>query len=395
MVACLHEMGTTHGSSPGSCVCREDRCWAGRSYTGARSVTLDWTHPDDVTAIYIEAVIDSTVPGTQFTPISFNGGYFGLQDSPDHVDGSQRIVFCVDNVQMMPLKRTVTFSPSTVLEGSPIPNGTMSTPRTHQTEPDSEPNSDKKGESPPDRKRAPNHFIGTPIRKTKSSPIIGDDIPCTPDTPRHFVGEANIQVLHFGSNVNVSQSSEAVHFKDDFTRWDVGQTLKFLVVHAGTARSHTCYAAYVNAGSSENQWQHLASVSVGCGKEFIEHSSHIEDCRRDGASVGQERKAQFGPVWFRRSDGTWESTKKATFEAGRLMKGQNETSVYTQSVPGTGKRVLATGGEQKDAKNTESKIGTTRKVAAPTDCVAPDVPEFPQWFFEMPHSTLPELSHCH
>lgn len=354
---------------------------------------LDWNPPPDVVAIYAEVIIESSVPGTLFAPIGFNGGYLGIQDGPDHLDGHQRIIFHVDNVQMMPLKRTVTFSSSTISTKAPIPIGEQRTPckQREQREPDSEPNSDQKGVSPPQ-----NHFIGTPPpnSKPKRATTIGNagdlETQCQTSeslgatTPRHFAGESNIQVLHFGPRVNVSQSSEAVHFKDDFTRWELGETLKFFVVHAGRASSHTCYAAYVNVGPG---WQHLASVSVAAGKPFVEHCSFIEDTRRDGASTGQERKAQFGPVWFRRPDGTWQLTKKATFQAGAdKSEGQQKTNVYTQSVAGTGRRVLATGGDLKDAASAESKIGTTRTVAEPANAYVPDVPDFPQWFFEMPHA---------
>mmetsp|Transcript_104360 Transcript_104360/g.164665 ORF Transcript_104360/g.164665 Transcript_104360/m.164665 type:complete len:371 (+) Transcript_104360:77-1189(+) len=370
-------MGTAHGP----CVCREDHCLSrGSNGPSARSVKLEWDHPLDVTAAYVEATIDSTVPGTQFTPICFSGGYLAIQDSPDHLNGVQRILFVVDNQQLVPPKRNVTFSPSTQMESSPIPNGDDS-PRTHET-----PGSAAKSESSSVSSSVQTHFIGTPSRPRKST-IIGDDSPSW--TPR--LRESNIQVLHFGSKVNVSQSSEAVHFKDDFTRWEIGQTLRFLVVHAGTPRCHTCYAAYINFDGLE--WQHLASVSVGYGKPFVDHCSHIEDFRRDGASVGQERKAQFGPVWFRRSDGTWQPSSKATFQAAQNKAEQDhQTNVHTESVPGTGRRILATGGESlPKIASAGSKVGTTRKVILPEGSLPPeilgDAPQwFPQWFHEMPHS---------
>merc|ERR1719254_337005 len=89
-------------------------------------------------------------------------------------------------------------------------------PRTARSESDSEPRSQADVKT---------HFIGTPVKnETTRSPADSSYSAMThsPSTPKHYEGESNVQVLHFGRNVNVSQSAEAIHFKDDNSRWEIG-----------------------------------------------------------------------------------------------------------------------------------------------------------------------------
>jgi len=360
----LQEMGAIHGT----CACREDLC-VGRSNGAAPSVLLEWEYPDEVTGFYVEAIVESTVPGTQFTPIRFNGGYLALQDSPADLHGLKRIVFGVANHQMLPLKPKFSFShtvpnlaavqstsPPTDDEEALSPGRAQHSPKTKI---DSEPHIG--GSS------GPGHYIFTPDKKAHRHSV----------SP-NFAGESNVQILSFGKEVHVSHSAESVLFQDDRTGWDVGLTMKFLVLCKGDDRSGTLYAAYVK---HELDWRHLASVSVTSAKPFARHCSQIEDFRRDGASLGHERQAQFGPAWFGQPDGNWIFGPRAIFRAEHTKaEGQSRTIANTTSVPDTCRNRLATGGLSKNDKRAGSETGTECNMGEPKH-FTPDLPDLPEWFY--------------
>jgi hypothetical protein len=147
--------------------------------------------------------------------------------------------------------------------------------------------------------------------------------------------------------------------------------MKFLVVSKGDERSRTLYAAYVK---DDFDWHHLASVSVTSAKPFARHCSQIEDFRRDGASLGHERQAQFGPAWFGQPDGSWKFCTRAIFRAEHTKaEGQSRVIANTTSVPDTCRNRLATGGLSKNEKSTGSETGIECNMGEPKHCI-PDLP---------------------
>lgn len=263
---------------------------------------MRWTSPSDSsTGMYVEACIEKTVPGSNFVPLFFNGGYIALQDSPEGLLGLRRITF---HVQFA-----------------------------------------KQAEA----------------EKSNNGIAILDSPQCT--TSRNNI--EGVEILH------------------DEMKWEVAHTLKFLVLHAGVNDGLTNYAAYADVGKG---WQLLASVSVERGKSFVGYMSYIQDQLRDGNSAVQERRAQFGPIWFRNPEGKWLGAKLATFTSIEAAE-EDPDNIYTTSKIDqqkgiTGSRVLATGGHLESHRR---KIGESHKVNTPPETMPSDLPAFPKWFDKMAH----------
>jgi len=281
-------------------------CWGRdvqKKFLAARSVHL-WWHPPAgrVTAFYNETCVEKTTIGSYFMACGFDGGYFGIQDSPDNVPGTRRVLFSVWDA------------------GSELNQG------------------------------------------------------C--DDPSRVVDTDRVSILHAGAHLHVQRfggEGTGAQCLDDATSWELGSQVRFLVLHAGTPQGRTCYAAFVDVGAG---WRHQASLSVSCGKAFKGFYSFIEDFRRDVASVDEERRAHFGPAWFRLPDGTWEAARAASFTASGAEWERPDNIDTGQG--GAGIRTLATGGALAGSEKLGSKFELTPGLCGPPSTL----PEFPQWFHE-------------
>lgn len=195
--------------------------------------------------------------------------------------------------------------------------------------------------------------------------------------------ESSISTLDCPEHTSKKSCPGGMEFVNDELKWDTEKTLKFLLLHAGVNDGPTHYAAYANVGEG---WQLLASVAVAKGKPFVDHMSYIHDHRRDGSSAQQERRANFGPIWFRSPEGKWVGAELATFTSMEVEDEDPEhiftVSKIDQQKGITGSRVLATGG---DLVSHKKKIGESYKVNAPRETMPSDLPDFPEWFETMAH----------
>jgi hypothetical protein len=196
--------------------------------------------------------------------------------------------------------------------------------------------------------------------------------------------EEHITILQQGSHVTARTIIDGVEFRDDNTGWttcsneaDQQRKVQCLVLRVGTTTlGQTTYGAYVNVGTG---WRHLASVSVKSGRPFNDFTSSIEDFRRDGTSVEEERRAQYGPTWFLIDNGTWKACEAATFRAPTFAD-ERPDNIYTQANPKTGSRVLATGGDLDGEKKLNKEYPISQPDGRPKE--PPSLPAFPEWFTE-------------
>ena len=130
---------------------------------------------------------------------------------------------------------------------------------------------------------------------------------------------------------------------DQSTRWEVGQTMRMMVMHYEEPDGHACYGAWVSSEVAPD-WVHLASYRVRNGRPFGGFYSFVEDFRRDGESVAQLRRALYGPSWTWSENAGWMAATEASFTASNSPVERPDTiDTEPGSEPGT--QVLANGGD--------------------------------------------------
>lgn len=203
------------------------------------------------------------------------------------------------------------------------------------------------------------------------------------DNPSETVEPERVGILHSGAHLQVKRfggEGTGAQCLDDSTGWEVGQRVRFLVIHAGVLGEETCYAAFVDSGKG---WCQQASLRVSCGKAFQGFYSFIEDFRRDIASVDEQRHADFGPAWFRLDDGTWSAASAVTF-SGSNADWERPDNIDTLQTSAPGVQALATGGQICGMR----KLGTKFELDPGASGPPSDLPEFPPWFAEMSHVAI-------
>jgi len=131
---------------------------------------------------------------------------------------------------------------------------------------------------------------------------------------------------------------------DDTAGWNVGEIMCFLVECHSDPRGSARYAAHIRRGH-EGPWRQLASYQVCSAKKFGGFYSFIEDFRRDFSSTLEERRAVFGPAWFKTRSGQWTPAVRSKFTASGAEWERPDT-IDSDVGPLPCQRVLATGGER-------------------------------------------------
>jgi len=172
---------------------------------------------------------------------------------------------------------------------------------------------------------------------------------------------------------------------DVTTRWEVGQTVRLMVMQHLEPSGHACYAAWVSSEVAPD-WVHLASYRVQKGSRFGGFYSFIEDYRRDGETVNQLRRAQYGPAWSWSESAGWMPASQVSFSASSSERERPDTiDTYPGTEPGT--QMLANGGRLKG----EAKLKLPPYQLEP-GCTPPTLPPGvnPATFFTTEAPTSPE-----
>eukprot|EP00927_Polykrikos_kofoidii_P057183 TRINITY_DN51300_c0_g1_i1.p1 TRINITY_DN51300_c0_g1~~TRINITY_DN51300_c0_g1_i1.p1 ORF type:complete len:459 (-),score=47.22 TRINITY_DN51300_c0_g1_i1:77-1327(-) len=165
------------------------------------------------------------------------------------------------------------------------------------------------------------------------------------DDPTRISKEDRVQILYQAPDVHVQRfggEGTGAQCFDDAIGWDTGVRVSFLVHTKRFSDGCTFYAAYVRRDPAA-VWKHLASYKVACGKPFRGFYSFIEDFRRDGTSVEEERRAAFGPAWVLCRDGGWQPAVESCFTASGASW-ERPDNIDCCGGPSAGTRILATGG---------------------------------------------------
>jgi hypothetical protein len=127
---------------------------------------------------------------------------------------------------------------------------------------------------------------------------------------------SRVKTLFTGPGVRAGRfGGEGTGGHSDFDcNWVIGQTYKFYLT-ATPDGAGTDYAAYF-MDPTKGGWLHVATFYCpDGGKKLSGLYSFIEDFRRDGASAGDVRRAEFGNAWVKPADGDWQPLVKARFTA--------------------------------------------------------------------------------
>jgi hypothetical protein len=130
---------------------------------------------------------------------------------------------------------------------------------------------------------------------------------------------------------------------DHVTRWEVGETVRLMVMHQEEVDGRACYGAWISSAAAP-EWIHQASYRVAKGKPFGGFYSFVEDFRRDTKSTAQLRRAQYGPAWSWSESAGWLAATSVSFGAsGSPLERPDTIDTAPGSEPGT--QILATGGD--------------------------------------------------
>lgn len=183
--------------------------------------------------------------------------------------------------------------------------------------------------------------------------------PTTGDDPKAVRTEDRVELLHEGPGVRIKR------FGGEGTggqclapfAWKLGETNRF-IIRGEVQTNKTAYSAYVWCNDRQDWW-HLATFRTRTGgKELKGYYSFVEDFRRDGASVGETRRARFRNGWVRTRDGDWVSLTRARF-TGSGADWESKDNVDAGAA-GDG-YFLATGGDIRASR----AVGSRLELAAP------------------------------
>jgi hypothetical protein len=169
--------------------------------------------------------------------------------------------------------------------------------------------------------------------------------PTKGDDPSTVKTEDRVEVLFEGPGTRIKRfggEGTGGQCMTDFN-WKIGETNRF-VIHSETTTNavhKTAYTAFIQpSGSSE--WKKLATFRVQTKSAGMRgFYSFVEDFRRDGKSVMDLRRAQFGNGWVRAA-GEWKPITKARFTASGA---EWESKENIDAGIADGWFYLATGGE--------------------------------------------------
>ena len=184
--------------------------------------------------------------------------------------------------------------------------------------------------------------------------------------PNSVKDDDRVKVLYEGEGVAVSRfGGEGTGGKSMFPfDWKIGETQKFLVSCKADGKS-SVYTGYFFI-AEKKEWKKLATFQTTAHTAHLTGLySFVEDFRRDGKSVGEERRARFGNGWVRTLDGKWAELLKARFTGDATPLENNDAGISKES-----DFYLATGG---DAKRSRDLNSTFERPAGKNE--APKLPE--------------------
>lgn len=143
--------------------------------------------------------------------------------------------------------------------------------------------------------------------------------------------------------------------------WKLNEPYR-LLVSSRIDNERTVFSGYFFQ-SERKEWKHLVSFStLNGGQKLRGLYSFVEDFRRDGASFGQVRRAEYGPAWTRSTEGKWSPVTSARFTG-------DATQAFNIAAGFAGPRFfLATGG---DVKLGDWKLNATMSLPAE---IKPEIP---------------------
>lgn len=156
------------------------------------------------------------------------------------------------------------------------------------------------------------------LRGAKMVAIFSVWDPTKGDDPNAVKPEERVELLHEGEGVRIKRfggEGTGGQCMMDFP-WAVGETHRFLV-RAEAHGSKTAYSGWLY-DQARQEWRHLVTFRTRTqGKLLRGLYSFVEDFRRDGRSVDDERRARFGGGWVKSAAGEWRPLAMARFTASR------------------------------------------------------------------------------
>lgn len=142
--------------------------------------------------------------------------------------------------------------------------------------------------------------------------------PTSGDDPSKVDPAKRVKLLEKGPKTRVGrfggEGTGGQSFIDDLP-WKEGQEVRFLLrAKALPEEKRTAYSAWV--AMPEGPWQHIATFSTQSDGRLLKgYYAFIEDFKRDGASLKQERLAAYRSTQVRDAKGEWKPVAKARFTA--------------------------------------------------------------------------------
>ncbi len=180
--------------------------------------------------------------------------------------------------------------------------------------------------------------------------------PSKGDRPESVPLEQRVEVLHTGADVEVSRFGGEGTGGKSMTPfdWKIGEPVRCLV-QATVEGDKTAYAGWLWMPRKQ-LWKHLVTFRVTTGgKPLSGLYSFVEDFRRDGRSVKEERRCEFGNGWVKTVDGSVQPVARGTFTAS---KAENEARTLIDAGQVTGGLFLATGGKV----STRNAVGSSLEI---------------------------------
>ncbi len=136
------------------------------------------------------------------------------------------------------------------------------------------------------------------------------------DNPNAVAPPQRVEVLAAGDRVEVSRfGGEGTGAKTMWPfAWKTGRSYTMLV-RATPDADRVIYSAYL-AGPGIQGWKLMASLRARAATKYLQGLySFVEDFRRDGKSLQQQRTARFGNGWIKTPINEWVSITQARFGA--------------------------------------------------------------------------------
>ncbi len=176
--------------------------------------------------------------------------------------------------------------------------------------------------------------------------------PTRGNDPNAVRSQDRVEVLYHGAGVRIRRfGGEGTGGQCMWNfDWKVGQTNRFLI-GAKVEGGKTAYTAWLWVDSA---WKKLATFRTRTGGAPLKgYYSFIEDFRRDGLSVHEERRARFGNGWVKTTEGKWTPLCRARFTASNARwesKENIDAGIEDKAF------FLATGGDIKRSRPLRSLI---------------------------------------